>query len=366
MIPRRIQCVAIIFVALSTSVVLACDVPVFRYAMDHWVPGDYRCVVFHRGTLTDSEKRIVDQLREASAAEANLRIVTADVSRPMSQDLRLLWESQHFEDLPQVVLTYPSESRARGIVWSNRLTTAAIRSVVSSPAREEIAKRLLRGQCAVWVLVESGDTDPDAAAAACLQALLPKMPDLIKPPAFPDDDANTKDDPKIEFSLLRISRTDQKEEVLLNALVRSEQDLAALHISLPLAFPVFGRGRALYALVGKGIHIDNVLEACRFLVGPCGCDSERGIALPIKAPWEEALGDRTFGMGELPEVIAPDQTDVEASSEDLSGGHDPKQGDTPAQFTSPVLLRNVLIAIGVLTAAVFIAFLAARKRVPRN
>ena len=39
----------------------------------------------------------------------------------------------------------------------------------------------------------------------------------------------------------------------------------------PMAFPIFGRGRALYALVGKGINNDTIDAAGADLTGPCTC-----------------------------------------------------------------------------------------------
>jgi hypothetical protein len=38
-----------------------------------------------------------------------------------------------------------------------------------------------------------------------------------------------------------------------------------------MAFLVFGQGRVLWALVGKGVNADNVLEACEFLTEGCSC-----------------------------------------------------------------------------------------------
>jgi hypothetical protein len=71
-------------------------------------------------------------------------------------------------------------------------------------------------------------------------------------------------------------------------LLGSEPDLAGL--SEPMAFPVFGRGRVLYALVGAGITAENVRKAAEFLGGDCSCTVKRdnpGTDLLLIADWGE-------------------------------------------------------------------------------
>ena len=60
-----------------------------------------------------------------------------------------------------------------------------------------------------------------------------------------------------------------------------------------MAFPVIGRGRVLYALVGKGIFRDTIAMASRFVVGPCSCqvkDQNPGFDLLLAVDWDEKLG----------------------------------------------------------------------------
>jgi hypothetical protein len=81
---------------------------------------------------------------------------------------------------------------------------------------------------------------------------------------------------------------DKTEKVLLSTLMNSEKDLHD-YAGQPMAFPVFGRGRALYALVGKGIERRNLEDAALFLAGPCACEIKRqnpGVDLLIAARWE--------------------------------------------------------------------------------
>jgi hypothetical protein len=70
----------------------------------------------------------------------------------------------------------------------------------------------------------------------------------------------------------------------------SEPDLDE-YSNEPVIFPVFGRGRALYALIGEGINTDNIREAVAFIVGPCGCEIKMlnpGVDLLMAANWDAA------------------------------------------------------------------------------
>jgi hypothetical protein len=59
-----------------------------------------------------------------------------------------------------------------------------------------------------------------------------------------------------------------------------------------MAFPIFGRGRALYALVGNGIAPDLIEEASQFLCGACQCTVKRenpGVDLLMHVAWDQLV-----------------------------------------------------------------------------
>ena len=78
------------------------------------------------------------------------------------------------------------------------------------------------------------------------------------------------------------------------------------------------------------------------------------------------MGGRIPVLADLPEVIGIGQGDTEVIDEGSSSPSDPHQSEREVGFIGSVLLRNTLMAIGVLVAAVFLVFLVVRKRVPRN
>ena len=75
--------------------------------------------------------------------------------------------------------------------------------------------------------------------------------------------------------------------MFVDMLLGSEEDLHDL--DEPMAFPVFGRGRVLYALIGDGITTENVQQAGIDLTGPCTCtikDQNPGVDLVMAVDWD--------------------------------------------------------------------------------
>ncbi|MBL4884332.1 MAG: hypothetical protein JKY95_07335 [Planctomycetaceae bacterium] len=299
----RISLIALSVVCMA-SLVWACSVPVFRYALERWPNDIYEVIVFHKGKLTDEQRKIADDLTEAGAAgkehaNVQLKLVdldTLDSEKPEDADTLKLWDSQKTETLPWITVKYPAIYRKLTDVWSGELTSENIALILDSPARREIARRLLKGETAVWILLESGSKDKDDAAFEKLQAeLLLAQQDLKLPKIDEADIAQglvSVDETglKLQFSIVRLSREDAQEKILVEMLLGSEDDLR--DFNEPMALPVFGRGRVMYALIGKGINADTIRQTCQELIGPCTCEVKEenpGIDIITSVDWENLV-----------------------------------------------------------------------------
>ncbi len=270
----------------------ACNVPVFRYALERWRPDTYRMVIVHRGALHDSQLKLVEQLRRTTEdGLANGALVTVELDELGAAAEKLIGDHSA-ADLPRLIVQYPARLGSDVPIWSAPFTTETVARLIDSPARQELTRRLIRGQSAVWIVLESGDRDADEAAAQLVERQLRKLEAELKLPQLTDDPVDklaTAPPLVLEFSLLRVARS-EVEEPLVRMLLRSEPDLAEL--KQPLVFPVFGRGRAMFPLVGAGITADNLRDFACFLVGACSCQVKEfnpGFDLLIAANWEEML-----------------------------------------------------------------------------
>ncbi len=300
---QRTTIIMLISLFILASSASACSIPVFRYAMERWPADYYEAVLIHRGQLTEDEKQLLNELRqEDSEVEAflNLRIVEIDITtttdEPSPSDgldekvKSLLMSEELPETLPELALWYPWQRGRTPPVWQGRLTSSTVKALLQSPTRQKLAERLIEGETTVWVFIESGNADKDKAALRLLEQELEAAARELKEQAQSMPDELGVPEVTYSFSTLSVSRSDPNERMLLTLLLNSEPDLDE-YSDEPIMFPVFGRGRALYALVGEGITSDNIREAIAFLVGPCGCEIKMlnpGVDLLMAANWDAA------------------------------------------------------------------------------
>ncbi len=126
------------------------------------------------------------------------------------------------------------------------------------------------------------------------------------------------EDLKLGFSLLSIAADDPNEKVFREILLNSEDDLK--DYDEPIAFAVFGRGRAMPALVGKGINDDMIDDSCTFLSGPCSCQVKRqnpGFDILTSVNWDELLEEQIEKLDDqaLAQTSNPTETDSVSNKE---------------------------------------------------
>lgn len=351
----------------------ACNVPVFRYAMERWTADPYQLVVYHEGggpALKLLEKNGI----------ANYSLTPVDVATPEGKAAA---GRRGITAFPWIEVFYPLNSQIRTPVWSGPLTAERVRKILESPARSRLAQRLLGGEIAVWVLVKSGHAEKDRRALESLRTHLKRASDTLRIPETgidangnPVEVADFKTYP-VRFGLMEIARHAPEDELLVSALLKSEADLE--HYDEPMAFPVFGRGRALYALVGDGIQEKNILDACKAMLAWCSCEIKSlnpGTDLLIAADWSRPAGGRMVKDPELPLTGLTSALQA-AKPKEPAAAPEPPAGPTlctlpaaprpPAQTPPPAaspLVRNVLYlaaAAGVVLLALSV-FLTVKAR----
>ena len=292
--------------ALPIGKLAACSVPVFRYALERWQPDNFELLVIHRGGLTDEQMTLVTILRDMSESGATLanvetKVIDSDKIPEWMKSLveELPAESLATRSLPWMVLRSPSGFRDQVHVHSLPLTDANVHRLLDSPVRRQVANRLLEGDSVVWVFLESGDDVADRKAADTLRDELAALQETLQLPDIDPRDIeieNLSVDPDkliLRFSTVTVSRDDDRETALVRMLLTSESDLLDERFAgQPMAFPVFGRGRILYALVGQGINRDTISKACAFLTAGCQCTVKAqnpGVDLLIKEDWETKI-----------------------------------------------------------------------------
>ena len=285
------------FLLLGGSL-LACQVPVFRYALEQWNPGAYKLVIVTSESEAERSKyqEWIKAVNDQTATDVQFEISTPN-KYPWTKDL---WNRRSEADKPLLVALYPPQTRIIGgeIAHVTSLSRETLKQVVDSPVRRDVAARLSHGDSAVWLLLRCGDNEKDRIARESLQRQLTIESSRIPLPTAeameiePQVLEQVKVKLKINFSLIEVDRNDPKEKFLIDALLNSEEDLRSF--DEPIAFPVFGRGLVLYALVGKGISTETIQSATSFICGPCSCqvkEQNPGFDLLMQQDWQKLVGD---------------------------------------------------------------------------
>jgi hypothetical protein len=341
---------AVVLLLCGVETARACRTPVYRYAMYNWDAAPLRLFYFHGGQPAAEDQKVNAALTDLAAGNppgANLSFDVIDASN-----------AKGLEDAPGIVVdAWKKRGEAAGPVhfvyapwavelFAGRLDEKAVKALFNSPARTKVGELLKEGNAAVLLLLTGPDDEANqraekTVAAVVADAAAGKI--LAAPPDDPpfDDPADEPEDApkpvarKVSVAVLKVAQTDPAEAWLVRTLLAVEPDLEK-YKKEPMVFAVFGRGRALPPLVGKGITADELTGALEFLSGPCSCqvkDQCPGFDLPMQWDWHataEALaaddddfrprGPGFAGMGDEPRAdIRPPKTAAEPVKADPDG-----------------------------------------------
>ncbi len=277
-----------------TAVALACPIPVFQYSLEHWETDPYEITVYHDGNLTEDQNVALEMLSQAQRGEG--RIANIEVT------IRQLGEETADTAGPQFEVRYPKVARIDGTVWSGELSSRNVQSLLTSPARQRLGEGLLRRVSAVWLFLESGDRARDRELENLLKQQSSRFErEIVIPDSSEWGGHDVPLHTEVAFDVIRISRNDPAEQMLIRMLLASEPDLESDFDGEPMVFPIFGRGIILYALVGRGINGWTLEEAANFITGACSNQSKAanpGTDLLMDVDWQarvETLTPATVG-----------------------------------------------------------------------
>ncbi len=297
--------IAIAAVALLAGVGVACNVPVFRYALERWKPDACEVIVYvDQLSQAQQNAQLAPLISEAQRQSSNLSVVFSEIGKDKNRQRTDLWES--LRRLPKVkapyvvVRTTVNDKQAVNS-WHGPLADFSAEHLLDSPARRELAKRLLKGDSIVWVVLKSPQAERNTKIVQLLNGQLKK---LAKETPFPEglglpgSELYAELPLVMQFTVLEIDPNDPREQFLTGLF--SGFDREAFKNEQPLIVPVFGRGRALEVLPADRVDAGIIGDLTRYLCGACSCQvKERnpGFDLLLRADWDREL----FGeSGELP------------------------------------------------------------------
>lgn len=309
------------------SPALCCNVPVFRFALERWKPDHYQVLLLHRDELTKEQHGLLSEWESVQERKpSNAQLTLIDLRKTASENQKYASKTAN-QDQSQVALVYPAALKIEAPLWTAPLSGQALNLLVDSPLRRELVNRLVQGQTAVWLIVQSGNAEQDQAAETLLAAELKRLEQDLKLPVLtdaPEDQLLGGPPLAVKFSVLRIPQS-KDEEVFRQMLLHCEPDIPSRQE--PLVYPVFGRGRSLLPMIGAGITADNIQEYAEFLVGACSCEIKEqnpGFDLLLAADWDALLKDQGYKLTAIsskdPLPAAPETVAIPLGSVKPSSG----------------------------------------------
>lgn len=311
----------LIFIFGCFSAAQACNVPVFRYALEKWPADPYTLVLYQKAGAESSvaaEQWLREHLSAATPINVHLQTCAVDSAAGVTDT------AERITDFPWLEVYFPHRTTESRPIWSGLATAENFYSVLRSPLRLLLAEKLLQGDALVWLLLRSGKDSLDSQARNQLQAALERAQREL---SIPNTGVDSHGNPipvnefkhlPVRFSLLEIDRRSAGEAFLQSCLLQVEPDLTLF--DEPMAFPVLGQGRVLYALVGPGINENNILESCRSAIGWCSCEVKElnpGLDLLVAADWSHPSMGRLVNDAPSPIVglsaFIPDSAETGAA-----------------------------------------------------
>jgi len=304
---KRLIVSLLTLIALQTS---ATEIPVFRYALERWIPEAYTLIITHHDNLNEDQKKLLSDLdkvsetflNEAYYGAANLTVKAINPTKELpsmsERDQEFVKKAFNgaFSDTPQFALISPYPEAT---VWIDDFNTDNLKYLINSPVRQAIAHHIMRGITGVWLMVDGTDDAVNDAKEKELRTHSAAMKDEIPPPKIGDSYkygrhyVESKIPLLLEFEVIRIKADNPKEKCLLqilkNPAVAKSLSIKAEDIGVkPLAIPLFGRGRSFYGLIGDDIKQENIFHFCTYLLGNCSCQVKMqnpGIDFLFDAKW---------------------------------------------------------------------------------
>jgi len=338
----------------SISTAWACETPVYRYAMYRWQPTPYEVYSFHddsNATAHTAVEKAIAEVSEGTDSRANVVFIPVNVAKDpelnsVTPDIKQAWTSQKEQTLPSYLISTPYGAQ----IYSGKLDVEAIKSLVDSPARKQMAQQLEAGKIGVLLFLSGKDKQQNEQTKQILTGLVKEVAEgkisLYTAPSAnaadaAADDSVAESNPGLELGLIEVNRDDEKEAWLVRSLLAMESDLP--DESRPMVFLTYGRGRALLPYIGEGITRENLIHEVEFISGACSCtvkEQNPGVDLLVRYDWDAAsaaLADR-FGTEEgnesqfgpsdfLPQLIIPS-----SSAPPLAAADDASE-DAPAEAT---------------------------------
>ena len=344
-----------------------------------WKPDFYRAVVIYNAenpVESDEGFNAIQAKTEDKIKSLNLSIRKFDLTNKANIDEKTAEALKLLENVkfPFTFIYLPENSDVDNPLWTGHMSLEEADTVADSPARREIARRLLYGEAVVWLLIESGIEYKDyrilKLLAEEIKNIGTKNPDSDTPSSTGtevDKKGNNLGKP-VKMSIIRISRDEVAEKILLNILSGIEPEIMNVS-NEPVLVPIYGRGRILNLISNDEINRENIRNMIGFFVGGSPDRDKNvkpGTVLLLSVNWEEFAKEKLSVDEALPALreyssnfnlddVFPSEN---LSAPDLKAKPITAEKDNSVTVKPPIQMRVINIILISIIGTLILLFLA--------
>lgn len=361
----------------------ATPVSVKKSVSGKWKPDYYRAVVVYNAEnpaeadegVKAMQAKLEDRVKAPNISLRKIDIADkANIDGKTAEILKLLEP-----EFPFTMIYFPNNSDVENPLWAGHLTLEDVAAISDSPARREITRRLLKGESVVWLLIESGIDYKDYRILKMLSEEMKNNTDNspgIETTLPPEDGAKKKEVRPLNpgrMSIIRVSREDAAEKILLNILNGIEPEVMNVG-NEPVLVPVYAGGRILNLFSDEEINRENIRKTIElFSGGNTGVEKapNAGTVLLLSVGWD-AFADgklsidkefpalKTYSDNFSVEDVFPAEKQTVTDSALTPASSDRATVSKPP-FSMKIINLILVLIIGTLILLFFAVVLRARK-----
>ena len=213
--------------ALVAQTAMACDTPVYRYAMYKWRPAPYEVYFFHNAGPMEADQQVqkaIAALAEDQTKQTNIVYIPVDLTKDkeltgVPADVKEAWLKRKEPTTPHYMVVSPMGAQ----VFNGMLKKEDVASLIDSKSRLAIAKQLHAGKLGAFIFLTGNDAEANSRAEAVLNGFAKDVAagKLDLEPKTIDDFPNLQDKPPIEekpktmpqgIGIVKVARDDKNEQ----------------------------------------------------------------------------------------------------------------------------------------------------------
>lgn len=347
---------------------MACQVPVFRYALERWESDNYQLFLVSPTELSSAQQTEIASFTE-KAKTANLKFQQVQLNSLSEQELWKLPQIDTSVTEPTLYLFAPGDTTKPVFVapYSNE----SLKAILDSSARKTIVKELIDGTSCVWLIVHRDMPERAKELQAQLDTYLAQTAEQLELPegiigseqrheinkdTDLDDVLRSSIPLKIAFSSQTLDATNAEESIFIKTLLHGLPPQIQ-QLEEPLVFPIFGRGRKIDPLQASDINLQNILAGSQYLCGACSCqvkEQNPGSDLLINEDWPRYL---TEGLAIVDKDLPPlsGVADITSPSAPSNTAQESDKTAEPNKTSSnPLIITLAIVVFLAIASTIFI------------